>query len=60
MLLYGAAGFGVIDHAWNGELFAFTIPDLLLGFVITAALVVGWGIWMLFSARTAAPTASVH
>ncbi|MBN2567349.1 hypothetical protein JXB02_04675 [Candidatus Woesearchaeota archaeon] len=60
LLLYGAAAFGVIDHAWNAELLSFTVPDLMLGFVITVSIVIGWGVWTLLAARTGATAPSVH
>ena len=45
LMLYGGAIFGLIDHAWNGELL--TAPqnlssDLLLGAVITVGLITCW------------------
>ena len=52
LMFYGGALFGVIDHWWNGELFLISeniVSDLLLGAVITAVILVGWGITVLFS-----------
>ena len=40
LLFVGAAVFGVVDHAWNGELLAFSLADVALGAAITVALVV--------------------
>jgi hypothetical protein len=37
-LLWGGAVFGVVDHAWNRELFAFSYQDLLLGVAITVSI----------------------
>ncbi len=54
LMLYGASLFGVIDHLWNGELFlapSNLAHDLLLGGVITAAVLAGWGILQALSAR---------
>lgn len=45
LLLYGGAIFGLVDHAWNGELlFAGRNPagDLLLGGAITLATYAVW------------------
>jgi hypothetical protein len=50
MMLGGASVFGVIDHAWNGELLMVSANpgwDLALGAVITAAVC---GIWALVTA----------
>ncbi len=44
LLFAGGAIFGVVDHAWNGELLAFSLQDMLLGFVITASIMVIWTI----------------
>lgn len=41
-LFLGGALFGVIDHIWNRELLAFSLSDVLLGFVITLGIVVIW------------------
>lgn len=45
-LLLGGAVFGIIDHAWNGELFLFgekILMDLLLGVAITVGIYATWG-----------------
>jgi hypothetical protein len=45
LLLTGGAIFGVVDHWWNGELFLIGENigmDLLLGVVITIAIVAVW------------------
>jgi len=50
LMLGGASVFGVIDHAWNGELLMVSPNlgwDLALGAVITAAVT---GIWALVTA----------
>jgi hypothetical protein len=47
LLLAGGAVFGIIDHAWNGELFLIgpdIVSDLLLGVAITAAIVGVWSV----------------
>jgi hypothetical protein len=49
-MLGGASVFGVLDHAWNGELFLVSQNlgwDLALGAVITAAVT---GLWALVTA----------
>lgn len=47
LLLLGGAIFGVVDHAWNKELFAFSYHDLLLGVVITFSIFIVAGVVML-------------
>lgn len=47
MLFVGGAIFGVVDHAWNKELFAFSYSDLLLGLVIIFSIVIIAGVVML-------------
>ena len=45
LMFYGGALFGVIDHLWNGELFLISeniASDLLLGIVITGAIIISW------------------
>jgi len=52
LMLYGGTLFGVIDHLWNGELFLISaswVKDIALGFVITAAIFAGWGIFLALS-----------
>lgn len=47
IMLLGASIFGVVDHFWNGELFLIgpnVMMDLSLGFTITSAVFIGWGI----------------
>ena len=44
LLLAGGSIFGVVDHFVNGELFAFSVRDMLLGVAITAAILVFWGV----------------
>ncbi|MBR9699186.1 hypothetical protein GOV09_01900 [Candidatus Woesearchaeota archaeon] len=41
-LFLGAAIFGVVDHAWNRELFLFNWFDLALGVVITLSILAVW------------------
>ena len=47
LMMGGGAVMLVVDHAWNNELFAFSVSDLLLGFVMTAALTMVWGLVVL-------------
>lgn len=45
MLFLGGALFGIVDHGWNGELFAFgpnLFDDLMLGVTITAVIMMVW------------------
>jgi hypothetical protein len=54
LMFYGGALFGVIDLLWNGELFLISkniVSDLLLGVVITAAILVFWSITVICSRR---------
>ena len=51
-LFLGGAIFGVVDHWWNGELFAFSLRDLLLGVVITLVIFAVWGYMTLASETT--------
>ncbi len=49
LLLLGGTVFGLIDHAWNGELLfrgENLLLDLLLGFVITVAIIAVWGVML--------------
>lgn len=41
-LFLGAAIFGMVDHLWNGELFLYSVSDVMLGFVITITI---WAAW---------------
>jgi hypothetical protein len=45
LMMAGGSVFGVVDHAWNGEL-AMAGPDLasdlLLGVAITASIAIAW------------------
>ena len=46
-LFLGASVFGIVDHAWNGELLfrgENLFLDLLLGFTITAVIFLVWGV----------------
>lgn len=50
-LLLGGTIFGVVDHAWNGELFLVgpnIADDLALGMTITAAIFLSWGIMLIY------------
>ena len=45
ILLIGGAVFGLVDHAWNGELFLIgknIILDIALGITITGAIIIAW------------------
>jgi len=42
-LYFGGGIFGVVDHIWNGELLLFSLSDVLLGFTITLAITIIWG-----------------
>jgi len=47
LLFGGGALFGVVDHWWNGELFLISPDigrDLLLGVVISAVILIAWGL----------------
>ena len=51
LLLVGGAIFGIVDHAWNGELLLFgpnLFMDLALGAVITLAIVIAWQVMVLY------------
>ncbi|MBR9690725.1 hypothetical protein GOV08_03495 [Candidatus Woesearchaeota archaeon] len=50
-LLLGGAIFGVVDHAWNGELLMVgkkPLVDLALGIIITAVIFLAWGIMVVY------------
>ncbi|MBN2330551.1 MAG: hypothetical protein JXC85_01940 [Candidatus Aenigmarchaeota archaeon] len=47
IMLLGGALFGLIDHAWNAELFLISanwMLDLALGATITTGIFVSWGV----------------
>ncbi len=44
LMFVGAGVFGFVDHLWNGELFAFSVSDMMLGLFITLALVISWAV----------------
>ncbi len=52
LLFAGGAIFGVVDHAWNGELLAFSWMDLGLGIVITISIISAWMIMMYYDKTT--------
>lgn len=60
LLLIGGAVFGLVDHAWHGELFMVSedlFMDLLLGFTITVTIFVLWAIIVVLdNTKTHAPT----
>ena len=47
-MLAGGAIFGIVDHIWNGELLAFSLSDLALGFVILLVILVSWKLMVVF------------
>ena len=59
LLLAGGSIFGVVDHWWNNELLAFSVPDLALGLLITAAIFAFWGVAFAIPSASAATTKSV-
>lgn len=48
LMLLGGAVFGLVDHAWNNELFASPniYNDLLLGIAIVAGIFGSW--WLIY------------
>ncbi len=61
MMLGGASVFGVVDHAWNGEIFLVSSNpgwDLALGAAITAAVTGLWALATASSRRSPAKTAA--
>jgi hypothetical protein len=59
-LFLGAAIFGVVDHWWNGELLAFSLKDMLLGFIITMSIIVVWKIMDIYSSRVITTHKSIN
>ena len=62
LLLAGGAVFGLVDHAWNGQLFYSPNigSDLMLGVLITAAIYAVWFAMLLVKqAKADAKSASV-
>jgi hypothetical protein len=52
-LFIGGSIFGIVDHAWNGELFMVSpnlVWDLSLGVAITAAIIFVWKLMVVFEA----------
>lgn len=52
LMFCGGALFGLIDHLWNKELFLISeniASDLLLGGVITLAIVIIWAVVIMFA-----------
>jgi hypothetical protein len=43
-LFLGGAIFGVVDHWWNKQLLRFTFNDIMLGYGITAAIILVWAV----------------
>jgi len=59
LLLAGGSIFGIVDHGWNNELLALSVPDLALGLLITAAIVAFWGAAFALPSASAATAKSV-
>ncbi len=58
LLFWGGALFGIIDHLWNGELFAVSeniSGDLMLGVAITVAILVCWSLMVVINKTKPAP-----
>ncbi|MEN3013543.1 MAG: hypothetical protein ABDH23_02870 [Endomicrobiia bacterium] len=54
LMFYGGAIFGIVDHWWNGELFLVSpdwLKDMLLGVVITAAILLVWAFIVLLAKK---------
>lgn len=63
LMFWGGALFGVIDHLWNRELFLISeniASDLLLGVVITLAILFIWTAIILVSRFNPSLAAYVH
>ena len=60
LLLSGGAVFGLVDHAWNGQLFWSPNfgSDLMLGVLITAAIYAVWFVMMVAKQSAKAPSKS--
>lgn len=61
LLLAGGAVFGLVDHAWNGQLFYSPNigADLLLGVLITAAIYAVWFAMLLVKQNSCLPANAV-
>lgn len=58
-LLLGGAVFGIIDHWWNKELFLIgknVFMDIVLGFTITAVIILIWLMMIIFNKMCAKDT----
>ena len=53
LLFLGGTIFGIVDHAINGELLAFSWRDLGLGVIITLTILVVWKIMAIADRTTA-------
>jgi len=54
LMFYGGSLSGMIDHLWNGELFAISgywVKDLALGAVITCAIFLAWKIMLVLAKK---------
>lgn len=59
LLLAGGSIFGIVDHWWNNELLAFSVPDLALGLVITLSILAFWGVAFALPAAAATTAKSI-
>lgn len=48
LLYFGGAVFGIVDHAWNNELFVFSVKDFFLGILIVLSITLSWLIFILY------------
>ena len=63
LMFYGGSLFGIIDHLWNQELFLISknwVKDLCLGGVITAGIILLWGILLTLAKRSPVLTTSLR
>jgi hypothetical protein len=64
ILLLGGALFGLVDHAWNNELFFLgenVILDIALGITITLAIIIVWTLIVVFDkVKTGEPKKITH
>jgi hypothetical protein len=54
LLWAGGAIFGIVDHAWNGELFMVSpnlFSDMMLGITITGVIYLAW-LYVVHSSKT--------
>ena len=58
LLFIGGSIFGIVDHIWNGDLLSFSWSDILLGFVITATIMLSWGVMVYYDKTPEKSTSS--